>query len=49
LADGHSDIYAMVHIDVPATLTEPERALYQELARISPFKPRIVTPKEYPV
>ncbi|MBK9444221.1 MAG: DnaJ domain-containing protein [Comamonadaceae bacterium] len=49
LADGHSDIYALVHIDVPATLTEPERALYQELARISPFNPRMPAPKENPV
>jgi len=49
LADGHSDIYALVHIDVPATLTEPERALYQELARISPFKPRMPASKENPV
>jgi curved DNA-binding protein len=45
LADGRSDIYAITHIDVPATLTDPERALYQELARISPFNPRIVAPK----
>lgn len=48
LMDGKSDIYAIVHIDVPATLTEPERALYQQLARISHFNPRAVTPKEKP-
>ena len=48
LAQGHSDIYAMVHIDIPVTLTEPERALYQELARISHFNPRVVAPKESP-
>jgi curved DNA-binding protein len=46
LAQGHSDMYAMVHIDIPVTLTEPERALYLELARISHFNPRIVAPKE---
>ena len=40
LRDGHSDLYAIVHIDVPTTLTEAERALYQELARISHFNPR---------
>ena len=40
LADGHSDIYAIVHIDIPANITEPERALYLELARISNFNPR---------
>ena len=40
LADGHSDLYAIVHIDIPANITEPERALYLELARISNFNPR---------
>lgn len=40
LADGHSDIYAIVHIDIPANITEPEHALYLELARISNFNPR---------
>jgi curved DNA-binding protein len=48
LADGRSDIYAIVHIDQPTTLTEPERALYLELARISHFNPRMVAPKESP-
>lgn len=48
LADGRSDIYAIVHVDVPTTLTEPERALYLELARISKFNPRIVAPQESP-
>jgi len=46
LLDGKSDIYAIVRIDVPATLTEPERALYLELARISHFNPRTAAPKE---
>jgi curved DNA-binding protein len=44
LAEGRSDIYAIVHIDVPTTLTDPERALYLELARISHFNPRMVAP-----
>ncbi len=48
LAEGHSDIYAIVQIDVPTQLSEPERALYLELARISHFNPRIVAPKESP-
>jgi curved DNA-binding protein len=46
LSDGHSDLYAIVHIDVPAQMPEPERALYLELARISHFNPRTVAPKE---
>lgn len=46
LAQGRSDMYAIVRIDVPTTLTDPERALYQELARISPFHPRKAKPKE---
>lgn len=48
LSDGHSDMYAIVHIDVPTTLTDSERTLYQELARISPFHPRRAAPKENP-
>ncbi|MFZ4622806.1 MAG: DnaJ C-terminal domain-containing protein [Rhodoferax sp.] len=40
LAQGRSDLYAVVQIDVPTHLSEPERALYQELARISHFNPR---------
>jgi curved DNA-binding protein len=49
LADGHSDIYAIVHIDVPAALTEQERALYLDLARVSHFNPRMVVTKENPI
>lgn len=49
LADGHSDMYAIVHIDVPTTLTEQEHALYLDLARISHFNPRMVVPKENPI
>ena len=48
LLAGKSDIYAIVHIDVPTTLTEAERALYLELARISNFNPRAAAPKENP-
>ena len=46
LAD-HSDLYALVHIEVAATLSEPERALYRELARISNFNPRHIALKEH--
>jgi len=41
LTAGASDLYAIVHIDVPATLTERERVLYQELAKVSGFNPRV--------
>lgn len=34
------DLYAVVSIDVPATLTERERELFEELARTSRFHPR---------
>ena len=40
LASGHSDLYAIVHIDVPTTLSTRERELFQELAKVSSFKPR---------
>ncbi|MCM2296955.1 DnaJ C-terminal domain-containing protein [Rhodoferax sp.] len=40
LDPGHSDLYAIVHIDVPATLSPRERELFQELAKVSSFKPR---------
>ena len=40
VADG-SDLYAIVHIDVPATLSNKERELYQELANVSVFNPRV--------
>jgi curved DNA-binding protein len=46
LAKDHSNLYAIVHIDVPATLSERERELYVELARISNFNPRTPVPKE---
>ncbi|MDD2919492.1 DnaJ C-terminal domain-containing protein [Rhodoferax sp.] len=40
LAADHSDLYAIVHIDVPATLSAREHELFQELAKVSTFKPR---------
>lgn len=46
LADGRSDLYALVRMDVPPALTERERTLFQELALASTFNPRTVAPKE---
>ncbi len=43
---GHGDLYAAVHIDVPATLTERERELFKELAAESRFDARAVAAKE---
>lgn len=43
LANGRSapgDLYAVVLIDVPATLTERERELFEALAKDSSFHPR---------
>lgn len=37
---GRGDLYALIRIDIPATLTDRERALYQELAKLSHFNPR---------
>ena len=37
---GRDDLYATVHIEVPAAVTEPERAHYQALASASTFQPR---------
>lgn len=48
LAAGHSDLYAIVHIDVPSTLSVRERELFQELAKVSSFKPRAAWPQEKP-
>jgi curved DNA-binding protein len=39
---GHGDLYAVVHIDVPATLTPEERTLFERLAQASRFNPRAV-------
>jgi curved DNA-binding protein len=46
LAAEKSDLYAIVHIDVPGTLSSRERELYQELAKVSEFKPRTNASKE---
>jgi curved DNA-binding protein len=43
LAQGSSDLYAIVRIDIPAQPGEAERTLYQELARISNFNPRTLS------
>jgi curved DNA-binding protein len=43
---GHGDLYAAVHIDVPATLTERERELFKELGAASRFNPRALVAKE---
>jgi curved DNA-binding protein len=40
LAAQHSDLYAIVHIDVPTKLSAREHELFEELARVSSFKPR---------
>lgn len=49
LATGHGgrgDQYAVVHIDVPASLAPRERELFEELARVSSFRPRAFIAKE---
>ena len=43
---ARGDLYAIVHVDVPATLTPRERELFEELARVSPFHPRRAAGKE---
>jgi curved DNA-binding protein len=46
LAPDRSDLYAIVHIDVPAQSTERELGLYRELAEASTFQPRASAPME---
>ena len=46
LTADHSDLYAIVHIDVPGSLSARERELYQELAKVSDFNPRAKASKE---
>ena len=49
LATGHGsrgDLYALVHVDVPASLTPRERELFEELSRVSRFAPRAVAGRE---
>ena len=43
---GRGNLYAVVHIDMPATLTERERELYGELSKASTFNPRATHAKE---
>lgn len=43
---GRGHLYATVRIDVPATLTEKERDLFNQLAQVSGFNPRTVDNKE---
>jgi curved DNA-binding protein len=43
---GRGDLYAIVRIDVPSTLTPRERELFEELARVSTFQPRAFAGKE---
>jgi curved DNA-binding protein len=44
--EGHGDLYAIVRIALPETLTDAERAAFQELATASPFAPRAKMLKE---
>ena len=37
---GHGDQYVLIQIAIPSELTEQERAIYQQLAEVSSFKPR---------
>ena len=37
---GHGDQYVLIQIAIPGELTEQERAIYQQLAKVSSFKPR---------
>lgn len=37
---GHGDLYAVIKIVVPKKLSEPERELFEQLARVSEFDPR---------
>jgi len=43
---GHGDLYANVQIDVPTTLSDRERELFNQLADASRFNPRAVVAKE---
>jgi len=43
---GRGDLYAVVRVDVPATLTDRERDLFEQLASESRFAPRGLTSKE---
>lgn len=43
---GEGDLYAIVQIVVPSATSEPERALYQQLADVSAFDPRVQLAQE---
>lgn len=43
---GRGELYAVVHIAVPATLTTGERELFEQLAKTSRFNPRAIAAKE---
>ncbi len=45
---GRGDLYATVHIAVPVPLAAPEKALFEELARVSQFNPRALVAQEVP-
>ena len=50
LSNGHGgrgDFYAVVHLDIPKTLSARERELFQELAGASDFNPREATTLEH--
>ncbi len=38
--EGQGDLYAVIRILVPASLSERERELYEELSKVSSFRPR---------
>jgi DnaJ-class molecular chaperone len=37
---GAGDLYAVLSVEVPSPLTEPEKRLFEELRRASKFNPR---------
>jgi curved DNA-binding protein len=39
--DGNGDIYVVVDVQLPKTTNDVERALWEQLAHVSTFKPRI--------
>jgi curved DNA-binding protein len=45
---GRGDLYAIARVEVPASLSERERELFEELSRVSRFDPRATVTKEAP-
>lgn len=43
---GEGDLFALVQIVVPSVVSEPERALYRQLAEVSAFDPRAQAARE---